>query len=201
MSVDRDPHPESPAAEGAGDVAAARPSPVEVQRDPVSFESIEAEGARERWLLARRTARSVFTDPALVTPRRMALLGEQGLAVFVDEVRSAARYLIRKERAKRTAEPQTDNSAPDEAAPDEATGDGTTELKRGSPVSRRRRPAAFQAPRPAARDPIARTLVRRLRPGPDLKRFAVDTLFWSTLPPAILIAAVLAYRVVFVLLR
>ena len=138
----------------------------------------------------------MFTDPAVVTPRRMALLGEQGLAAFVDEVRAAARFLIRREREKRAAEPQ-----PGDCAPDEAAGDGTTEPERAPPASRRRRPATFQAPRPSPRASILETLGRRVRPGAALRHFLGDALFWSTLPAVILVAVVTAYRAAFVLLR
>lgn len=196
MSTDLDLHPEAHAPEAAVDDAAAPPAAVETRLGPTRFAAIEAEGAQERWLLARRTARSVFTDPAVVTPRRMALLGEQGLATFVDEVRAAARFLIRREREKRAAEPQ-----PGEPAPAEVAGDGTTEPERAPPASRRRRPAAFQAPRPAPRASILETLDRRVRPGADLRRFLGDVLFWSALPAVILVAVVTAYRAAFVLLR
>lgn len=194
MITDRDAN--SVAPEARADGAAAPSAPVEAWVGPTSFAAIEAEGARERWLLARSTARSVFTDPALVTPRRMALLGEQGLATFVDEVRAAARYLIRREREKRAAD-----AYPEEPASDEATGDHSTEPKLGTTATRRRRPAAFQAPTPGPQFAILRTLVARLRPGAGLQRFLGDALFWSVLPAVILVSVVLAYRFAFILLR
>lgn len=194
MSTDRDPHSEAPVPEAApDDPTALPPGVVERQAEPTRFAAIEAEGTRERWLLARRTARSVFTDPALVTPRRMALLGEQGLAAFVDEVRSAARYLIRRERENLAAEPQPDAPAP------EQTAESATEPEPAPQAARRRRPAAFRAPRPAPPVSILETLARRLRPGAALKRFAADTLIWSALLAAVLVGTVTAYRTFFLL--
>lgn len=187
MSTDRDPDSVRSTPEAAAGV------PV----DPTSFAAIEAEGARERWLLARRTARSVFNDPAQVTPRCMALLGEQGLATFVDEVRSAARHLIRREREKLAAE-----AHPEGPAPGGATSERITEPKPKTAASRRRRrPASFQAPRPAPQPSMARRLVGRLRPNGALRRFVGDALFWSLLPTMILVGVVMAYRFAFIVLR
>lgn len=195
MNTDRDPNSVRSAPEVAADGASAPPAPAGVPVDPTSFAAIEAEGARERWLLARRTARSVFNNPAQVTPRCMALLGEQGLATFVDEVRAAARLLIRREREKRSAE-----AHPAEPAPGGATSEHIIEPKPKTAVSRRRRgPASFQAPRPAPRPSMARRLVGRLRPNGALRRFVGDTLFWSVLPAMILIGIVMAYRFAFLL--
>ena len=72
--------------------------------DAEALDGIVSEGERERLALARRAGHAVFSDPASVTPRVLALLGEVGLAKFVQQIRADADWFVMREREEHQAE-------------------------------------------------------------------------------------------------
>jgi hypothetical protein len=58
--------------------------------------SAQVDGEAERRRLANTLAWAIFREPAFVTRRRLTLLGEEGLAEFVAEVRCIALILVRQ---------------------------------------------------------------------------------------------------------
>lgn len=152
------------------------------------FAAIEAEGAHERWRLARRTARAVFTDPAAVTPRQVALLGEQGLAQFVEELRSAARFLIRRERGKSAADQDSDPMSTDPRVARRRATDS------GRPTAPLRRPAAFGKAKPPSQPSYGAAWLNSFRPSESVRHFATDVLNWSGFLAATLVGAAVVSR-------
>lgn len=153
-----------------------------------AFAAIEAEGTHERWQLARRAARAVFTDPAAVTPRQVALLGEQGLAQFVEELRSATRFLIRRERGKFAIDQAGDAVSPD---PHIARRQATDRVPPSAPL---RRPAAFGKAKPPSQPSYGTAWLSSFRPGGSIRRFVSDVLNWSSFLAATLVGAVVISR-------
>ncbi|MDN3624870.1 hypothetical protein [Methylobacterium isbiliense] len=184
MSVDKD-RPHGRASRAGKD----RPSTaIQEGTGRGAFASIEAEGTRERWQLARRTARAVFADPAAVTPRQVALLGEQGLAQFVEELRSATRLLIRREREKFTADQAADAVSP---APRVARRQATDPVRSPAPLGR---PAAFGRAKPPSQPSYGAARLSSFRPGGSVRRFVTDVLNWSGFLAATLVGAVVVVR-------
>ncbi len=107
-----------------------------------ALDGIVSEGEGERLALSHRAAHAVFRDPASVTPRLMALLGEVGLAEFVQQIRDDAEWLILREREKRQAggSVEAENGLGKTTAP--------PPVKR---PPRYRRPANFGKPTPPAK--------------------------------------------------
>lgn len=144
------------------------------------LDAILSEGEQERLSLARRTARAVFRDPASVTPRRLALLGEVGLAEFVEQIRADADVLMEKERQKclsgvsAQAEGQTPVQPPAE-----------------KPVFRQ--PALFRRPRPTPKRSFLQKWHQCLTPSHQVQKFLLDTATYSGI--AAIICAVLAIGV------
>ena len=108
-SLDRLPE-EDRTAQRHGTATCSTRESAEAVPERQTIQSIVADSDDERWQLARKIACAVFREPALVTPRRMALLGEEGLSAFVDEVRSLAKGFINRER-NRQVNPSASGSA------------------------------------------------------------------------------------------
>ncbi|WP_419829839.1 hypothetical protein [Methylobacterium sp.] len=190
MSAEQDHsgHAREPATDPGSSASGSQTAAANGEGDAGSFAAIEAEGAREHWLLARRTAQAVFTDPAAVTPRRMALLGEQGLARFVEEVRAAARLLIKREREKGAEAQNCDATVPDQSAA------ATIEPDPSPTAVTIRRPYAFRMAKTSPRRPIGTAWMARLRPSASVRSFAVDVMTWTALLAVTLIGMLAAYR-------
>jgi hypothetical protein len=151
--------------------AGSRRASAEAVPERQTIESIVTEGDDERWLLARRTALEVFRTPALVTPRCMALLGEQGIAAFVDEVRSLAKGFIQRERDRLVSSSASGSNSADPA---------TKRPAADAPLQPRnfRKPASlslaqFEAPS------MTEMLKLRLQMSDSTKAFISDALFGS----------------------
>lgn len=145
------------------------------------YGAIMAEGDQERWRLAKVTARDLFMSPALVTPRRLGLLGEEGLGAFVDEVRQRAWNMILRERHKA-------HGAPDPSSPEVLVVERSSSTQRSG-----RRPAAFKT-RPAKERSELHRWTGNLKID-RAKRFASDVLVGAGGGAALLIVLIVAYRI------
>lgn len=141
-----------------------------------SFDAVEAEGNEARWKAAKETALAVFNSPALVTPRRITRLGEEGLAAFVDEVRSIAQAYIRRERSRQAETPPQTS---------EPVGKGASRKEQPKLKLKLRRPAPF-----GVAQPVKQTFVRLK----DVKAFVSDLLFGSLSAVGAIVIAILIYR-------
>lgn len=151
-----------------------------------TIESIVAEGDDERWQLARKTARAVFWEPALVTPRCLALLGEQGIAAFVDEVRALARGLIRQERAQQAGSSTTGSGS--ENAPEQRP---AADAPRQPKKLRRPAPLGLLQPQEVSK---AEVVKRRLQMSKSTKAFISDAVFGSIIAAVALALGLFALR-------
>lgn len=179
--------------EGSGDEAgkagASNPpvdpiaSPEDAHRPNAdTLDGIVSEGERERLALSRRTGRAVFRNPASVTPRVLALLGEIGVAEFVEQIRADAEFLILR------AKNQPEGSAEAGSPPAETA----TRPPPVNPRARYRRPAPFG--RPAA--PAKPSLAGRVAGCAPLvlRTFVVEVAVYSSIALVALVVSIAGVR-------
>lgn len=154
-----------------------------------SIKSIVADGDYERGELARNTARAVFQQPALVTPRRIKLLGEEGLAAFVAEVRSIAMGFIKRERERPTNTSRSSSSSTGRAPNAPAT--NVTQRKEEA-----RKPDALLL-KPVKKRSKRELLKRRLLRS-SFWTFVFDSVVYTTLAAAMLTVALAALHLIYI---
>lgn len=77
-------------------------SPAPKVRDAAEA-AILKDGKAARFALARQTALKAMSDPGVLTPKRLARLGADGMAHFVDELRQAALGSAKHDSANKPA--------------------------------------------------------------------------------------------------
>lgn len=109
--------------------ASQQPAPSTRPPAPTAREAAEAailqDGKAARLALARQTALKALSDPGVLTPKRLARLGADGMARFVDELRRATLVGAKHDSSSK---PATESNSKEAAA------SAKTETSRRSPA-------------------------------------------------------------------